>query len=187
MTRTFMAIPVDDDIRMLCRKTQFDLKSGAVEAKWTEPENLHLTLFFFGEIEDSRIESIRTAMKGLEQDAFNITFKRVGYFKRDSRPTVVWVGIDENRELEALYQTGYKLFKNIVPLRKKNRFRPHLTLGRIKKVPSNWERIIKSVTWETIKMPVERVILYRSDLTPAGPVYSQIEAIKLKQKMDKEE
>ncbi|MGD0387585.1 MAG: RNA 2',3'-cyclic phosphodiesterase [Tepidisphaeraceae bacterium] len=55
--RLFIAIELPDDVRRHLQKMQ-DLLQPILKAKWTRPEQLHLTLKFLGEADDSKLPEI---------------------------------------------------------------------------------------------------------------------------------
>src|ERR1044072_2386005 len=67
--------------------------------------NLHLTIRFLGEKNDFEVRDIKTNLKGLEFDSFEIRFTNVGCFPKSSNPSVIWLGLDNksSKKLNDLY------------------------------------------------------------------------------------
>jgi RNA 2',3'-cyclic 3'-phosphodiesterase len=182
--RIFIAIELSPDVRRWLEKARSILVPGmpAGAVRWTNPNGIHLTLKFLGEIPAGRIESIRSAM---DQSAaggkpFSLTIEGLGCFPNIVRPRVVWAGIrreplllDLQRRLEDnLGTVGFK--------REQRAFSPHLTLGRVKDGmgEDQLRRIGGAVESGSMEapavMPVDGMWLFRSILRPAGAEYSAL-------------
>src|ERR1700756_326576 len=93
--RTFLAIDVGPEIRERLVSLQQDLATIQTEVKWVEPENLHLTLLFLGEVDQREIIDIcRAAQKAVAAlPAFTMSVEGVGCFPNARRPRTLWVGV----------------------------------------------------------------------------------------------
>src|SRR5436190_23303030 len=95
--RTFIGVDLGKPIRDRVVILQESLARTGVEVKWVEPENLHVTLLFLGEVEDRALTDVcRIVQAGAaEQPAFSVSVERVGCFPNARRPRVLWAGIGE--------------------------------------------------------------------------------------------
>ena len=139
------------------------------KVKWVEKENLHITLLFIGEAEPDEIIKL---LDGIESGLRRFTVKLSGIsaFPGLSRPRVLWVGVEQGRrEIEELHSAIYERLKDIVKPEKS--FIPHVTFGRVKygKV-----ELKKLEIEDTESFVVDSFILFKSNLTPEGPVYSVV-------------
>lgn len=188
--RLFIAVNISSETRNKISRIQSVLKKKYVGVKWTPPENLHLTLKFLGEVDDSGkdliSEKLRQAVVGLKK--FGIDFEKIGVFPNETGPRVLWLGIGEGKtglenlakKIESLSaETAVACFE-----KEKKPFSAHLTLGRFKKSETNEKLfdIVKKPPIEKISDAVESVYLMKSILTPRGPVYEVVEKFQLEGK-----
>ncbi len=152
--------------------------------KWVDLANLHLTLFFLGETQDSRIDSIIDGLKGVfnKSEPVNIILSGMGLFRNIRDPRVLWIGVDDNPTLQEMHSriadvlTGFGYQKESRP------FRPHLTIGRPKTIHDRkklMEELEKNRNKFMQKSVVEEVIFYESILRERGPEYRVIETFPL--------
>ena len=180
--RLFIAIELSADAHRWLEKARSVLEpvtpSGSM--RWVNPDGIHLTLKFLGEIPVSRIDGIRSAMDQsvAGRTPFSLTFEGLGCFPNTVRPRVVWAGVrgepllaDLQRRLEDnLEAAGFK--------KEQRSFSPHLTLGRVKDGAKEIQlrkigAAIEGARMETTAaMTVEELCLFRSILRPDGPEYS---------------
>ncbi len=184
--RCFIAIEVVPEIRQklaeLTLKLRRALRGNRGGIKWVEPNLIHLTLKFLGEIDDA---AVATAGRIVDQVAashrgFDLSVEGAGCFGRPAR--VIWVGMKENPELMTLQaDLDRRLAEANFPAEERP-FSAHLTLARIKDpsagrdVPGLIEadRNIRLGSFQ-----VDSLKLFRSELTPKGPVYTVIQTSKL--------
>src|SRR5437016_4655408 len=95
--RTFLAIEVGDEIRDRLVSLQEELALIASDVKWVEPENLHVTLLFLGEVEQREtLDICRAAQKAVaEMPVFTMTVEGAGAFPNTRRPRTLWVGVGD--------------------------------------------------------------------------------------------
>ena len=96
--RCFIAISLPEELKAKISGIQEKLKAAGADVSWTRPEGMHLTLKFFGEIEDKRIPKIEkaldTAVDGIS--AFSLSVSGMGTFPDMRRPRVIWIGLKED-------------------------------------------------------------------------------------------
>lgn len=180
--RTFIAVDVDDDTRDRLVLLQERLAAHGGEAvKWVEPDSLHVTLLFLGEVEDRDLAAVcRTVSRVCaEHDAFTLAVEKVGCFPNARRPRVLWAGIGEGAdELIALHAALEEPLLELGCYRREERqYTPHLTLGRVRpdKVPfALSEAIAKNQTWSAGQTAVGEVLVMSSDFMSGhvGPNYT---------------
>src|SRR5947209_15246288 len=98
--RTFIALPLDDVQRRRVVALQQDLADAGGDVKWVEPENLHVTLLFLGEVDALEVVEVCRAVRGVAGATAPFSFGAagVGAFPNLRRPRTVWVGVEEGRE-----------------------------------------------------------------------------------------
>jgi len=105
----------------------------SIRAKAVEPENLHFTLQFLGEISDDSLTKIRKSLQTIEFSSFEISFRGVGAFPNMRHPRVVWIGVDDKGGNE-LKNLANKVENVLSPLGfvSDKPFKSHITVFRIK-------------------------------------------------------
>jgi RNA 2',3'-cyclic 3'-phosphodiesterase len=179
MKRTFIAVKVEPDEKLLKMISSFKSVLKAESVKWTNQHNIHITLVFIGDTGEDKISGISKVMKDICEGygEFELILKGSGVFKSINDARVIWTGIEPCEKLDNLN----KLIKNglkTTGIRFEERpFKPHMTLGRIKQIKevNNLKELIDKYSGVEIqKVPVNEVILYESILFQAGPVYTPL-------------
>ena len=96
--RCFLAIPISDEVRGKLFSVQQEMKESETRMKLVEKENMHITLKFYGEIDEQRIEEIKKKMDAVGWRPFVASFEEVGAFPNKEYIKVIWAGIDEGAE-----------------------------------------------------------------------------------------
>ncbi len=204
--RLFVAIDIPEDIRHGL-DTEFNKlkqcvnENGIKGIKWVSPHLWHITLKFIGEVNEDALlplkNAIEEAIKGVRH--FDLTIKGIGCFPNYRNPKVIWFGVKEAPEAKGCLETIHRgLEMNLSGLGigvENRRFHSHLTVGRIKKCPSpssGVKRLIKCISTNAIAdiddnngkggpkplgFTVNKIILYKSVLTPRGPIYTALRTI----------
>lgn len=138
--------------------------------KFTEPENLHLTLKFLGEIDNEKIEEARKKLSKLKFDQFEAKLGKLGVFSKKN-PKILWVelkGADSLQNEIDYVLNG--LFK------KERRFMGHITIARIKYIKEKKE-LLEYLASLKLKshFTIDKFFLKKSELYSEGPVYGDIE------------
>ena len=135
MIRSFLAIELPKPVLKKIEEVQGDLRSTHADVRWVNPEKIHLTLKFFGNIEDSRIDPI---FKSIEEPIrntlpFSLKVRGVGAFPHLKNPRVIWMGLVDGREVLIAFQKQIETQLEKIGFQPEDRpFNPHLTLGRMK-------------------------------------------------------
>jgi len=185
LIRSFLAIELPETIQTSLGEIEKDLESASADVRWVSPEKIHLTLKFFGRIEEAKIESIMDAIRELVEETrtFEIRTRGTGAFPGLRNPRVVWVGLDDpdgrlrdfQKQLDAcLEKVGFEA--------ESRDFRPHLTLGRVRSNRGKEglvRKIEKHREEEVGVFRVEKVTLFKSDLRPTGSIYTPLREVRL--------
>lgn len=154
-------------------------KAGKVKA--VEKENLHITLKFLGEVSDDKLSDIKNCIESSCKNfkKFSIKLKGLGAFPSLSKPRVIWIGVDEGKDIlseimrrldECFHQMGFKKEKSYVP---------HITIARVKGfIKLDPRPYLKKDFGSVI---VEEIKLKKSQLTPKGPIYDDIFVLELQE------
>ncbi|OHB65351.1 MAG: 2'-5' RNA ligase [Planctomycetes bacterium RBG_13_60_9] len=186
--RCFIAIEIPDDIRAELGDLQKEL-AGRVDVhrgdvKWTEPEGMHLTLKFLGEVPDNQIADVCNIVKEVadRHAAFDFAVKEVGTFGgRSAR--VLWVGAGlECPELLALQQDMEEQLDEAGWPKEGRQFSGHLTLCRIRNAKAG-EKLAKLAEqykeYDLATIRADSVCVYESQLRPQGPMYTRLGSYRL--------
>jgi 2'-5' RNA ligase len=179
--RTFLAIDPPEAVRREIGRIQEQLKrtiQGMI--RWVRPGGIHLTLKFFGDITGVDITRISDAVKPEAAMAapLELQVKTIGAFPDLNRPRVIWLGMagDVDRLL-ALQNALDRRFVALGFPKEDRPFRAHLTLGRIK-TPKGLSGLAQAVeqgaATEAGSFQAAGLILFKSDLKPAGAVYTKL-------------
>ncbi|MDL1957904.1 MAG: RNA 2',3'-cyclic phosphodiesterase [Deltaproteobacteria bacterium] len=179
MVRTFLAIDLPSKQLKILEEHQDRWKSAKADVRWIYPSNMHLTLKFLGEIQESSMESVVAVCKEVccLHRGFSLSLNGTGTFPNIRRPRVLWIGIGGETDLLCKLQNSIEtaLEKKGFP-REDRVFMPHLTVGRVRS-PRKLPRLLEIFVKDKIVIEpftVEEVIAYKSLLTPRGPLYSPL-------------
>ena len=176
--RTFVAIEISNgNIINSIKKFQSEIN---INAKPIEPKNCHFTLQFLGEISEEISQKIIQALHKIEFSSFSVNLKGVGAFPKPKFPRIIWIGTDENGG-NMLIQLSKKVEKVLEPLGffSDKPFKPHITVFRIKKkIGDITKELDRQKMIDFGIQEVTNIKLKKSELTPNGPIYSDIEEIK---------
>jgi len=179
--RSFIAVGVPPEKAGKLRTTLDQLRSADPGVKWVNPDGFHITLKFLGGIEKERLSlvwsSVRDALDGMRR--FQMSFRGIGVFPSLNRARVVWAGVaDGAQELRELAARVEQVCAKHGFEREKRPFAAHLTLGRARQVgvsPELAALMKRLVEVELGKADVNSVQLLRSELTPQGAIYHEME------------
>lgn len=177
--RSFVAVDLDDaTIRERIVKAEQGLADTRANLKIVDPEIMHLTLRFLGEIPQSTVEEVKGVLDELEFQPFDVEFSGLGVFPNLRRISVVWIGVTKGEEQlnDIFHQIEPKLRKLGLTADNKG-FSPHMTIARVR-TGLNKDALAQYVEsmreHEFGRMPVSSVRLKKSTLTPKGPIYTTI-------------
>ena len=144
------------------------------------PENIHLSLKFLGDVEDTREPELREALKraaGASSEPRPLTLQITGFgvFPDYHRPNVLWAGVTPEPGLELLQHAVEQAFAPLGFPTEARAFRPHVTLGRAARDARSrdfkgLEEILAGTDFDAT-VTVTEVDLMQSTLQPHGPVY----------------
>ncbi len=180
--RAFLAIELSEAIRSEASQFLKTIQSQFPQFRFIDPENWHLTLHFFGQIEPEKIEKLKSR---LTQDLsvvkpFPISLEGFGMFPSKRNPHILWIGVKEGvSELSNLKKHLDQSLQKMHFQVENRPFHPHVSVARSK------DQILTS-TYKT--MPdfkgqmvdqIRSIMLFRSDLFPEGPRYTSLATLSL--------
>ncbi len=157
------------EVREIVRKFDYPVK-------WVEEENLHLTLKFLGEVKEERVEEISRVLREIRRSEkrFELSLEDIGAFPSERSPRVIWIGVGKGRE--EIIRLQERIEEGLTPLgfKKEERgFHPHLTIARVKKRADFKE--LFDLSYKSRVFLVDSVTLFKSTLTPKGPIYEPLD------------
>jgi len=166
--RLFVAVPVPIELRKILAEKSKELKQDGI--KLVNPENMHITLRFLGEVQDENkvIEKLRE----VKFEKMICQIKDIGAFPNQDYIKVVWAGVESGGKLEAL---GTKVNEALRGFPGDDRFSAHITIARVRK-KADLKKFIEENSIEFGEFVVERFELIKSTLLPDGPEYSVVES-----------
>lgn len=182
--RTFIAIELPERIKKKIEQLQTPLKKTNAFVSWVKPENIHITLKFLGEVPEEKINEVSSSSgKALEgAKKFTMSLKGMGAFPDSRRPRVIWIGAGSGeKELSSMASKIEEEMEKIGFPKEDRKFSAHFTIGRVKS-PKNIEKLmelVKSSDFSTEDIEVNEVVVMRSQLHPAGAIYTPLRKIPL--------
>ena len=190
LIRAFIAVELPEGLKKELAELETQLKKNSPPVvKWVDPNSIHITLKFLGEISTESIDEFMLAIEESAQgiQSFQLEVREVGAFPGVDRPQVLWVGV--KGAVEKIAQLQKQIEANTEQLgfpRESRAFTPHLTLGRVRDEarPNERQRLGKLLADTTFialhNVDVNAINLMKSQLTPNGAIYSCLGSVKLK-------
>lgn len=184
--RLFIALPLPLTVENSLGTIISDLKPHDGKIRWVNPSNIHLTLRFLGETEQKRLPELKQLIIAASenQKPFQATISRIGAFPNLRQPRIIWAGFAEDSVVTKIADLASSIehgVRNIGFENEKKKFRPHLTLARIKD-PSSLQilpKVLQDYSLDPIDCQLDRLCLFQSTLTPKGPIYKRLVDIEL--------
>lgn len=182
MKRLFVAIPVSDEIRQAIGPVAESIVNTGVALRLVSLENLHFTLKFLGDVDESRIPEIEDKLQDIAGNTkrFMIKVKNVGVFPSLEKINVVWLGVEDDSLVSLMKKINQEL--NYIKPQDHKEEVAHLTIARIKtgKNKGNLLEFLKSIKDKEFgEMEADRMILYESELLPEGQVHKVVKEFQL--------
>ena len=179
--RTFVAAEINnEEVLNEIKKVQSKLN---INAKPVSLKNIHFTLLFLGDISEEMSKKVQNALDTIEFSSFEVLFSGLGAFPKPKFPRVIWIGTNESGG-DQLKNLARNIEEKLSPLgfRSDKPFKPHITIFRIK----NWIGDISDelARINSSSLGIQKILeikLKKSELTPNGPVYSDLQVVKAKQ------
>lgn len=176
MVRAFVGITIPEDIKMYVVGIQEQLKSLPIKAKFVEPENLHVSLSFLGEITDKELETIKLTLDGISEsyEKFESILTDILLIPNEKFVRVIALDVKSDT-LESIRK---EIVKNIGG----DSYPAHLTLARVSNIVNKQKFIegIDSIVCNELPFIIYNICLIKSMLQKPGPVYTILNKSYLK-------
>lgn len=168
MVRLFTAITLPEPVRA----GLVGLRAGIPGARWLDPEQIHLTLRFIGEVDGAGAREALSALADVRAPSFELTLSGVGQFG-DKKPHTLWVGVSPSEPLMRLAAKVETALQRAGFAPETRRFTPHITVARLRHASGG--RMIEFLSGHSLfragPFPVEEFVLFSSQLSRSGTRY----------------
>ena len=167
--RLFIAIELPEDLKMALGRLRMDIPG----AHWVSMEQIHLTLAFLGEVEETTVEQLTGKLARIHAPGFKLCLSGTGCFPNRRRPHVLWVGLEPEPRLNDLVASVRSAVLACGILQEERPFSPHITLARIKlSPPRDFDAFLDQHQKQKLpQFSVREFTLFQSRLTPQGAVH----------------
>lgn len=177
--RAFLAFDIPKGVKQKLKKLVDDFAGKEKGVRWIDPEQMHVTMKFFGDIDEGTLlGDIDRAISSVTDRAEPLELKcsGIGAFPNWKYPKVIWAGflgdVEPVFELKDKLESALAGFK----IKKDERvFRLHLTVGRAKELKSSGKlmNLINELgPIDFGNMKIDHFTLYKSVLTREGSEYT---------------
>ena len=189
--RSFVAIEFPSSTQDVIIRQTSDLRKHYPNPviRWVKPGNIHLTLKFLGNPEQTDLEKLASALthEASQVEPFSISFTSLGMFPNPKNPRIIWIGVNSPSILGELQKQVETITLRHGFQTEKRPFSPHISLGRIVSRDSitNIENLtleLGSVNVSNIdKVKISAIRIFKSDLRANGPIYTSIHNIPFRE------
>jgi RNA 2',3'-cyclic 3'-phosphodiesterase len=185
LVRLFIGTEIDDEMKRRAAAIAAALREQIgtrAQARWIPSDNLHITLWFIGEVDEERTAAItRSINTPFLVPAFDLQLRGVAAFPPSGHPRVFWIGVARGGDsMRALYN---ELARRLTPLGfepERRAYSAHLTIARVKECRSRHVRnILQGFDADAGTCRISAVTLFRSRLSPKGATYEPLLRVPL--------
>jgi 2'-5' RNA ligase len=189
MSRLFLAADMSRILKVSAisqstQKLRASLDARGWQTKWTLPENLHLTLVFYGEVQKGYIrkleQEVAEACKLIQP--LKLKLKGISAFPDVKKGRVLFIGAAQNRSLvqaqdELLERT--KDYRSREEEQSEETYLPHITIARLRAFQNLQKFVDPYIRKDYGKLEVDEVILYESEVHGGSVFYRPLRSFKL--------
>jgi len=154
--------------------------------QWTDKEDFHITLVFLGEVDEKSIETLQSELYSITaHTSFDLNRSGLGTFGNKRQPRVLWLGVENNSQLDDLQQQVVQICEIIGYKKEKRAYTPHITIAKKwadqKKIVTedSWNNILSNMPSLDEAVKVDAVNLYK--VHPAStPKYEIVQRFPLR-------
>jgi 2'-5' RNA ligase len=178
MTRAFIALELSNDIKDQLAIAQQTLCGGKTRLAFVDPELIHITVKFLGEVDDKKLREVMDALAKVSFVPYPVTTGIVTVNNKN-RPHTVWCTIQDTGESERLFVLIEDALAPLGFARETRRFTPHATIARVKLFdPSLFTALntLNAAFYGSCR--INGMKLKKSTLLQQGPVYEDLLDVK---------
>lgn len=183
--RLFIALPLPTEVETKLGRTISILSKSKAGVRWVKPDNLHLTLRFLSETDSALVPNLKELIDriGAGYAPLKIISNRIEAFPNLKRPRVLFAGLDGS-DIQRLTNLAADIEEAVRELGlepDERAFRPHLTLGRLRdpRRVEDLPEFMNKLQFEPLEFVLDKLVLFKSTLTPQGPIYDRLHEITL--------
>ncbi|MFH1061297.1 MAG: RNA 2',3'-cyclic phosphodiesterase [Candidatus Omnitrophota bacterium] len=182
--RAFIALEISSELQEELKEIQKQLMQLPGEIAWIRPENLHISIRFLGDITQEQVNIIVQINEKIAKKlkSFPISLSVLGVFPYISDPHILWAGIGSGYSQVTQINTLVSNELSSMKLKYEDKhFHPHITLARIKSIKNKSElaEMIDKIKLRIASEEISKLILYKSETTPKGAIYTKISEVQL--------
>lgn len=182
--RLFLAIPLSESLleNFAGLKDKYApgnaIPAGTDSLRWTTRQNLHVTVYFFGDVDEAKISEMSGKIKEIvaATPRFSLEFEKISYAPPNRPPRMIWADFAGSNPYTKLVRAVYdntKIFLNPASAQETGRApHPHITLARLNNPAV--ARLLKLEPIPPEEMAALKCQLIVSELAPKGPIYTAI-------------
>ncbi|GIQ69604.1 RNA 2',3'-cyclic phosphodiesterase [Xylanibacillus composti] len=178
--RLFTAVDLSREAARHMEELQKGCRTVLPCQRWQKIENMHLTLHFLGEVEESEIPSLQSILREVtrQSPAFFLEFNDWGAFPNETRPRVIWIGVKEQPALLELQRTLAPALQSYGYAEADKPYVPHITMGRNPK-GNDIAALRQQVPVQAVRWKANALVLYQSVFGAGGVRYRAVERFPL--------
>lgn len=182
-SRLFIALHIPDFILDAIIEARDEIYPADKNIRWEPKSKLHITLKFLGDVETDNIDYITSSLKEIveEHSRIKLSFSKFGMFYFKKNPRILWLGLNYSEELNSLHKRIDERLAEIGFERDERKFKPHLTLLRVRGREDNYS-LMKFLKTK-VNFPdfeASEISLIKSELKSGGSVYTIVKRLYLK-------
>jgi RNA 2',3'-cyclic 3'-phosphodiesterase len=127
MPRLFTAIEIPEAIRLHLSL----IRAPLAGAKWIEPDDMHITLRFVGDVDGHTADEFASLLAGIRARPFTVSIQGVGSFG-GREPKVLWAGVAAGEDLDTLHRANERAARGAGLEPEGRAFKAHVTLARMR-------------------------------------------------------
>jgi 2'-5' RNA ligase len=158
------------------RESLSNICFGIPGARWTQKDQMHLTVRFIGDTFQNTMDDIADILENVNCSCFSLTIKGLGYFPPKHKPNLLFAGIENSTYLQDLRDLIEPLLTEIGLEPEERKYHPHITLARLRpEAPLNTITGFLSAhnLLKIENIPITEFHLYSSELTADGAVHTK--------------
>lgn len=188
--RLFVGVELDPGVKEAAASIGESLQrelGSRVDARWVPAANLHVTVWFLGEVNESRLESTMDILnRPFDETAFDVEISGAGAFPPSGPPRVLWLGVTAGGD--SLGRLHAELTRRLEPIgfeAERRAYSAHLTIARVKNISRGvFARDIRSLLQarpaHAGRCRIEAVTVFRSHVSAKGAIYEALQRVRLK-------
>ncbi|HVM11259.1 MAG TPA: RNA 2',3'-cyclic phosphodiesterase [Actinomycetota bacterium] len=178
--RLFVCVDLSDEAAEILGRVLVPWQERLPRARWVARRKWHVTVRFLGRTQPDLLDFVEEACRGAaaEVEPFEVSLAGLGVFPGRTRARVLWAGVDDPRGALATLAAG--LDRRLAPeFEPETRpFTPHMTVARFNPPEPFREHAdaLDRTELETAPWEIDRLLLYRSQLSPKGSEYELLQS-----------